>query len=217
METPVDSDEFNSPKPGLQWQWHANPLQAYGFSSSYGYMRLYGQYYPDNFSNFWDIPNLLLQKFPAPTFTASTKLTAVMMNEGDKTGLIIMGWDYAYIALVKTDTGYALEYKSCMDAEQKTEEKQLALIDLKNIKINEKYNYKTPIPDVTIFLRVRVTGDGMCTFSYSPDGNKYEQLPQTFKARQGKWIGAKMGLFIMNQTVNTSRSYVDADWFRITR
>ena len=215
MESPVESDEFNTPKFGLQWQWHANPLQAYGFTSSYGYMRLYGQYYPDNYTNFWDIPNLLLQKFPAPEFTASTKLSTVLMNKGDKIGLIIMGWDYAFIALVKTDTGYALEYKSCIDAEQKTEEQQIALIDLKNIKINKKFNHQTPIPDVEIYLRVKIADGGLCTFNYSTDGKKYEQLPQTFKARQGKWIGAKIGMFIMNQSVNTTRSFVDVDWFRV--
>lgn len=216
IETPAESDEFNTPVLGLQWEWHANPLQGYGFSSPYEYMRLYGQYYQEDYTNFWNIPNLLLQKFTAPEFIATTKLSAVLINEGDKTGLIVMGWDYAYIALIKTANGYSLEYKTCTDAEQKTEERLISETELKQIKVNEKYNYKIPIPDAEIYLRVKVTEDATCTFSYSTDGEKYTVLPETFKARQGKWIGAKTGLFIMNAGEKTQRSWVDADWFRIT-
>lgn len=215
--TPQESDEFNESKLGLQWSWHANPLQAYGFPTSYGYLRLYGQYYPSDYINFWNIPNLLLQKLPAPEFTATTKLSAVLLNTGDKTGFIMMGWDYAYVSLIKTEKGYALGYSTCMDAEQKTPEKSLFLIDLPKIKVNEKYNFQTPIPDAEIYLSVKVANGGICTFSYSLDGKKFESLPHTFKARQGKWIGAKMGLFILNAKEKTERSWVDADWFRIKK
>lgn len=217
VETPVESDEFNSSKLGLQWSWHANPQQAWVFPSSNGYLRMYGQYYPEDFVNFWDIPNLLLQKLPAPVFTATTKLSAVLLNEGDKTGLIMMGWDYACISLIKTNTGYAIEYAICKDAEQKTIEQTVSVTELKKIKVNEKYNYRTPIPDAEIWLQVKVADGGICTFAYSVDGKNFHSLPKTFKARQGKWIGAKTGLFIMNRDGGTSRSWVDVDWFRIEK
>lgn len=121
---PQESDEFNSNKLGLQWQWHANPDQAWCFPSTNGYLRLYGQYYPENYSNIWDIANLLLQKIPAPEFTATVRISTVLRNEGDKTGLIMMGMDYSYIALVKKGDGYLLEQISCTNAEQKSQEKQ---------------------------------------------------------------------------------------------
>ncbi len=215
VETPVDSDEFNTPSLGLQWQWHANPKQAWAFPSSGGFLRMYGQNYPEHFANFWDIPNLLLQKFPAPEFSVTTKLSAVLMNEGDKTGLIVMGWDYAYISLVKTDSGYAIKYVTCIDAEQKTLENTVSMIDLREIKVNEKYNYKTPIPDVEVYLQVNVASEGVCSFAYSIDGVNFHVLTESFKARQGKWIGAKTGLFIMNENEGESRSWVDIDWFRV--
>ena len=217
IETPVESDEFNAPELGLQWEWHANPKQAWGFPSANGYLRLYGQPYPADFTNFWDIPNLLMQKFTAPEFTATTKLSAVLQNEGDKTGLIVMGWDYAYIALVKTSGGYALEYVQCKDAEQKTAENFLSVVELKDLKVNLKYNYKTPIPDAGIYLRVNVESGGKCTFSYSTDGKKYIPFRETFTARQGKWIGTKTGLFVLNKEERTQYSWVDADWFRIEK
>jgi hypothetical protein len=39
---PQTSDEFNGTRPGLQWQWHANPRQEWMFhSGNLGFMRLY--------------------------------------------------------------------------------------------------------------------------------------------------------------------------------
>lgn len=216
-ETPIESDEFDSAKLGLQWSWHANPQQTWAFPSPNGYLRMYGQYYPEDFVNLWNIPNLLLQKLSAPEFTATTKLSTVLLNEGDRAGLIMMGWDYAHISLVKAKDGYAIEYATCNDAEQRTAERTLLVRELKKIKINEKYNYQTPIPDAEIWLQVKVTDGAVCSFAYSLDGRSFQSFPETFKARQGKWIGAKTGLFIMNRDEGTSRSWVDVDWFRIEK
>ena len=74
--TPVDSDEFDGNALGLQWQWQANPQPNWAFpAGGLGFLRLFIVPAPDGFKNFWDLPNLLLQKFPAPEFTAGTKLT----------------------------------------------------------------------------------------------------------------------------------------------
>lgn len=217
IETPQDSDEFNRPKLGLQWSWHANLQQTWGYASNEGYYRMYGQHYPNDFTNFWDIPNLLMQKLPAPEFTATMKSTVVLQNEGDKAGLIIMGWDYSYIALVKTDEGYELEQIECKDAEQKTAEKEISRIPLKGLKTETKYNYQTKLENIEFYFRVKMKNGGLCTFYYSKDGNKYQQIGKVFQARQGKWIGAKTGMFILNKTEKTDRSWIDIDWFRIEK
>ena len=217
IETPQDSDEFNRPKLGLQWSWHANLQQTWGYASNEGYYRMYGQHYPNDFTNFWDIPNLLMQKLPAPEFTATMKSTVVLQNEGDKAGLIIMGWDYSYIALVKTDEGYELEQIECKDAEQKTAEKEISRIPLKGLKTETKYNYQTKLENIEFYFRVKMKNGGLCTFYYSKDGKKYQQIGKVFQARQGKWIGAKTGMFILNKTEKTDRSWIDIDWFRIEK
>lgn len=215
--TPQESDEFNSAKLSLQWSWHANPQQVWGFASNLGYYRMYGQYYPDNYVNFWDIPNLLMQKVPAPEFTTTMKVTAVLQNEGDKAGLIMMGWDYSYIALVKTTDGYELEQVVCKDAEQRSTEQTIAKALLKNLNNIIKYNYLTKLENIELYYRVTITNGGQCVFSYSTDGKKYQLIGDTFKARQGKWIGAKMGMFVLNKTSNSQRSWIDVDWFRVTK
>lgn len=217
IETPQESDEFNANKLGLQWSWHANPLQAYGFPSNNGYYRMYGQYYPEGYTNCWDIPNLLMQKLPAPEFTATAKLTGVFLNQGDKMGLIMMGWDYSYIAVKRTATGYAIEQATCKDAEQKTPEQKVTEIPLSNLKIDKRMNAATPIDNVHFYLRIQVKDGGICTFSYSTDGKKYQPIGEPFTARQGKWIGAKTGMFAMNKENKTQRSWLDVDWFRIEK
>jgi hypothetical protein len=78
-------------------------------------------------------------------------------------------------------------------------------------------NYQTPIDEVLFYFRLTVEEGAMCTFSYSVDGREFYPFGEPFQARQGKWIGAKMGLFILNKTAGTSRSWVDIDWFRVEK
>ena len=68
-EDPWD-DEFNTRHLGLQWQWHANKKDTYGFTTDLGFIRLYAGSLSKEFVNFWEVPNLLMQKFPAEEFTA---------------------------------------------------------------------------------------------------------------------------------------------------
>ena len=66
-------------------------------------------------------------------------------------------------------------------------------------------------PDV-----IRVGDDFYMTASssYSLDGKEYADLSGSFAARQGKWIGAKVGLFSA-QPAGLSRGWTDVDWFHI--
>lgn len=217
IQSAEENDEFDAAKLSLQWSWHANPKQTWGYASTLGYYRLYGQYYPEEYANFWNIPNLLMQKIPAPQFTATMKLEAVLQNESDKAGIIIMGWDYAYIAIKKDVNGYSLQQVICNGAEHKTKEEIIAEIPLKNLNIEKRMNYKTPTDNVLLYLRIKMEKGGLCFFSYSIDGKKYFTLEKTFQAKQGKWIGAKTGMFIMNDKYNTERSWIDVDWFRIEK
>ena len=47
---------------------------------------------------------MLLQKFPAETFTATTKVTMVSKEDGQEGGLIVMGWDYAALTVRREHT-----------------------------------------------------------------------------------------------------------------
>ena len=125
-----------------------------------------------------------------------------------------MGWDYAYLALERNGDYFDLVYASGKDAEQKNPEVTERLV--KNIKGKYMEGGKFPSLNLDIWLRVKVSKDAVCRYSYSLDGKKYKEIPGEFKARQGKWIGAKLGLFILNPTLRGDNGWLDIDWFRVT-
>ena len=210
--TPAESDEFNSTELGLQWQWHANYQDTFGFTTNMGYMRIYSHILSPEFVNFWEVPNLLLQKFPAEEFTATTKLKVSAKDDGQMSGLIVMGWDYAFLGVEKSGEGFILKYVQCKDAEQKTPEKTSVVGMLDKCRTFEAGLY--PNYEIDIYLRVKVEAGGKCSFYYSTDGKRFHNVGDTFIARQGKWIGAKVGLFSV-APYGKGRGWVDADWVRI--
>jgi beta-xylosidase len=209
VQTPADSDEFNSNQLGLQWQWQANPGTNWMLpSSSSGFIRLFSVPRPENFQNLWDVPNLLLQKFPAPEFTATTKLTFTPHTDGEKTGLIVMGLDYAYVSVTKKSDGFHVSQTICKDADRHSSEKENNDMLLATREVSATA--------VTIYLRVTVATEAGCRFSYSLDGKDFSPIGNPFTARQGKWIGAKLGIFSLGTSAQTREmGYADFDWFRI--
>jgi hypothetical protein len=57
--------------------------------------------------------------------------------------------------------------------------------------------------------------DAMCRFGYSTDGKNYRDIGEAFAARQGKWIGAKVGVFALGTTPVREYGFADFDWFRV--
>ena len=88
------------------------------------------------------------------------------------------------------------------------------------------------VSDGNVYLRVKFSCDGrkiaksegghdlvvMCDFSYSLDGKKYKKLGKSFQAREGKWIGTKVGMFCTRPAIKANDGgWTDVDWFRITK
>jgi beta-xylosidase len=201
VEVPQTSDEFDSAKLGLQWQWHANPKDGWmSLKSRSGWMRFFAVPNPKDSKNLWTVPNLILQKFPAPEFTVTAKLDFNNLAAGETTGLLIMGQSYSYLALEKTSTGCYLVKKTCINAMGGGEEVE-----------EKKVDYR----DNSIILSVKVNKDAVCNFSYSSDGKEFIPIGKAFTAKEGRWIGAKVGLFCLANQKRESTGYADYDWFRI--
>ena len=198
--TPPDSDEFDAPGLGLQWQWHANPEPNWAFPAGpLGYLRLINVPLPEGHRNLWDVPSLLLQKFPAPEFTATTKLTFTPRTDDEKTGLLVMGSDYAYLSVKKRPEGLFVSQVICKDADRQGAERETAGVPLKGN---------------NVYLRVKVSGNAVCNFSYSTDGKSFAPVGEPFTAKPGRWIGAKVGLFASRVGRTREYGYADFDWFR---
>lgn len=214
IETPVESDEFDTRKLGLQWEWHANYQDVFGFTTNMGYARIYGHELSPHFKNFWEVPNLLMQKFPAEEFTATAKLKVSAKADGQLSGLIIMGWDYSWIGVEKQGEKFLLKQAVCKDAEQDNLEQVSTLAVLEPSRKFEAGLF--PNYEREIYIRVHVDKGAYCRFSYSLDGKKFTEAGTLFKARQGKWIGAKVGMFSVTPH-GKERGWLDVDWFRVEK
>lgn len=200
--TPPDSDEFNTPTLGLQWQWHANKQVYWGFPSAMGYFTMYCRPMPKEATNLFDVGNLLLQKFPAEEFTATAKMTFNARFDGEQTGLLIMGLDYSYLKVKQSAGALQVSQVVCKNADKKGLETESDVVKLKSN---------------TFYLQVKVSPGGMCNFLYSEDGKKFKSIGTAFKAREGKWIGSKIGFVALRDGVINDAGNVLIDWFRINK
>jgi len=200
-EEPQTSDEFNGRELGLQWQWQANPSANWvSLSASRGALRLFSIPRPPSSSNLWSVPNLLLQKFPAPEFTATTLLDARGMKSGSKAGLVIMGLDYAYLAITRVGAEWRVVKVVAKNADRGTPEVTEA---------------SEALASGRVYLRASVQPEARCQFSFSRDGKEFTTVGGFFAARPGVWIGAKVGLFSIAAPGSRRAGAVDVDWFRM--
>ena len=226
---PQESDEFNSNTLGKQWQWAGNPRDNWFYANaSKGVLRLYSYPVCEDFKSLWDVPNILTCKTTAPNFTATTKLTFTPDKRytGERTGLVVLGLDYAALVIENTAEGLVLSQVQCNKADKGGTETV-------NQSVKLKWERGRPRPQntSTVSLRVTFSSDGTkisksegghdllvkCRFFYSIDGKSFKPLGKEFQAREGKWIGARMGLFCTRPHITTNDGgAADFDWFRIT-
>lgn len=199
---PATSDEFTTPTLGLQWQWQGNPQPDWhSLSASPGSLRL--NCIPSAGTH-WRSAHLLMQKFPAPAFTATVSLAFSPAQTGDTAGLIVFGYDYAWLGLRKGPDGVKLALTLCPDARDGASEKEIASI---------------PVPASStrsIQLRVHVESGALCHFSYSVDGTNFSPIGEGFRSVSSKWVGAKTGLFASTSTGTLPAGHAEFTRFRIT-
>jgi beta-xylosidase len=201
LAAPLTSDEFDSPALGRQWQWQANPRpDFFSLTAAPGSLRLACVAAPSP-ANLYDAPNLLLQKFPAPAFTATAALDFSAAREGDEAGLIVFGYSYAWIGLRKSAAGLRLVQLTHVDAHKTGTARETAADAAAGAKI---------------LLRVSVAADGKCRFAASPDGQSFTPLGGEFQSTVSRWVGAKVGLFAAHAAGAASSGHADFDFFRLT-
>jgi beta-xylosidase len=208
---PQESDEFNSPMMGLQWQWHANYKDVYGMPTSLGVFRIY-----NNKSNqtIWHTPNLLLQKTPADNFTATAKLRLTAKNENQMGGIIMMGLDYSALVVKRVGNKFQLQQITCKNADKDTAE-EVKVIATLDATAKDKIDYQPAIHE-DIYMRMKVN-KGKCQFSWSTGGNKFHEAGDVFAMKEGKWIGAKIGFVSKEPEGKNNHGWIDVDWFRVTK
>jgi beta-xylosidase len=191
IAVPATSDEFSSSQLGLQWQWYANHrLDWFSLAARDGWLRLPAQ---DAAKELDQTPHLLLQKFPAREFVVETLLEFAPQAIGDEAGLVIAGRNSAALVLHKTESGLSVGFRTNLGIEM-----------------------LAPWRSRNILLRVKVTAEGRCSFSFGTELGRPELSGCDFQAEAGIWIGAKIGIYCSRATPD-STACADFDYFRFTR
>lgn len=199
------TDDFNKSKLGLQWQWQANIKQnLISLNERKGYLRFYSAL--NNDINLYYEPNLLLQKFPAENFSSITKINLSGLEKDSRCGLIIFGKDYFTLNIEKTKDNYKIIETECLNADKNEKEKIIEEKNFNNriiyLKVDIKLSEKENIP----------IAQG--SFSYSIDGKTYKIIGKSFIAKEGVWVGSKIGIFHVSK-YQFRKSYVDFDFFKV--
>jgi beta-xylosidase len=205
LAAPATTDEFDRPQLGLQWQWQANPRPEWSsLVAKPGSLRLFAW----SSATLYSAPNLLLQKFPAPEFTVTTRLDGRGLDQssvGANAGLAVFGYDYAWIGLTRTAAGLRVEHVINHQADKQGTESVVA---------------NGPVlTSSAVVLRVVVDAAAQCQFAFSEDGVTFTELGGKFHASVGRWVGAKVGLFARSAPILGAPEFghADFDWFRVTR
>lgn len=203
LGAPPTSDEFAGATLGLQWQWQANPAADWlSLTARPGHLRLFSQPEPAP-GALYDAPFLLLQKFPAPTFSATAQLEFAPSAHGETAGLIVFGHDYAWIGLRATATGSEFVWRVTRDAPSRAEVHEVVAA--------------APVPAGPVWLRVTIGAEARCRFASSLDGVAYTPLGDEFPASVGRWVGAKVGLFAASPPLAAAaRGHADFSSFHVT-
>lgn len=242
---PSENDEFSSPSLGLQWQWAAVPSPYWYFpDAADGCLRLYSVQQSDSWRNLWNTPNLLMQKFPAKDFTVTAKISFVpnpqLNQKGENCGLVVMGYNYATLRLTDTAEGMLLQLVECTDAQNGSPENVICTVPVPTEALSVPYSDQymsvtvppvAPLPyrSATMYLRAEVSpvprpgnvDAAQCTFSYSTDGSRWTRIVRNgedyvLNVRQGRWTGARIGLYCNRFSPKNDSGWMAADWFRIT-
>lgn len=200
---PPTSDDFSSDQLGLQWQWFANPKDYfYSLKDREGFLRLFTiqNEHNNTVQKLWNTSNLLLQKFVRPGFEVETYMEFNPEHHSDSAGIVVIGGNYASLAITQDQDQYKLVYIESYRLDDKVEEKKVEICELDTNKV---------------YLKVHVSEDGQCRFGYSESKNNYLFLDLQFKSKKSQWIGAKVGIFAMNGHNKESKGWADFKYFNM--
>ncbi|MDR0865268.1 MAG: glycoside hydrolase 43 family protein, partial [Candidatus Symbiothrix sp.] len=200
IQIPQTTDEFDTGKLGLQWQWNAieNPAW-YSLSAKPGFMRLFAETCPTEKGNLYFAGNLLLQKLSAPAFTATTRIEAHFTDVGERAGAIVMGNAYTYIALIKGEEGNRIAVVTGRNDRMPVAPEEVAT---------------SLVNTDTVWLKIHIYDDLQCSFSYSTNGANFIPLGDRYPVTPGTWIGGRVGIFSSSPNIVPGKGYADFDYFR---
>ncbi|MCR5215626.1 MAG: glycoside hydrolase 43 family protein [Lachnospiraceae bacterium] len=215
IEAPDASDEFDGVTLGLQWQWNANDCKEWYTMDPEGSSVILHCVPAKPEESISDAPNLLLQKWVLPEFTAETKMTLDQLQPNDFVGMVSMGMTYGAVGVRKSAKGLELvkvlgsqHFSNEKSHPEDTDEVVATLPNLSEIYFRN--TVKSLEPKEEFVPREEIS------FSVSTDGEHYTDL-LSFESQAGRWVGVKNGVFAIHEQGDTQdpAGNTAVDYFRI--
>lgn len=218
---PAESDEFDSPRLGPQWQWQADYDDSFGQTTGMGFYRLFTFNLPrlGSVANLWLVPNMLLQKTPADEFTATARISDFCSrNNGQYMGLICMSAQYSSVGLMRTDSGFELQVRHNPRARNLRAADSVTVVATlaPTAKGTPRKGRPAEMHIGDVYLRMTVRARRV-SYAYSTDGRHWHRAGSEYAMGKGRWIGSKIGFFAADPNGSGRKGFVDIDWFRVGR
>jgi beta-xylosidase len=201
------SDEFNSDKLQLAWQWNHNPDNAnWSLGERPGYLRLKtGR----TSKTIYHARNTLTQRTFEPACEGTVALEPANMKDGDKAGIVLLQSVSGFVG-IEQESGkkYIVMYTGDNENDRgmnATETRQ-AKVEFTGSRIYLK---------VSCLFRTDISTAERAVFSYSLDGMNWQKIGSDLNMRwtMAHFTGARFGLF--NYATKTAGGYVDFDYFHL--
>lgn len=180
---PIRSDDFSAAVLHPRWHWQANPQE--GWCRLAGDHRLHLAFVPSPRGDLRDHGAVLGQQIPGKPSTWEVELTLPAFGvdqelgpDAERAGLIVLGLNYAWAGLERSASGVRLVART-MD-EEDADEVEAAAVEL------------TADPRQEAQVRLRLDVDAAGRIRLEGDGRP---LLTQWRAMEGRWIGAEIGLF----------------------
>jgi beta-xylosidase len=180
-----DSDEFSSPRLGLQWSWNHNPVDsAWSLTQRPGWLRL--RALPAE--HLVTARNTLTQVLQGPTSRITARFDVSNLGQGQRAGLALFSAGPSWIGVTRVSVMFEVAGRGVV--------------------------FEPLAGHRIVDLRAEVSADQMVHYSYSFDGHDFVSVGQKIPlAKFSWWKGSRPALF--TYTLGTGQGWVDVDWVHV--
>lgn len=203
----ISSDEFDSSKMNINWQWNHNPVDnAWSLAERPGYLRLKTSRVVDNL---YAAPNTLTQRMGGPKCSGTVLIDIKNMKDGDVAGFSAFNGHSGTLS-IKNKNGVKFLVMNTSVVNLRDEDKAIV-----GVEIAEKEVVK--LDKDLIYLRIDAdlsNHQDMATFYYSLDNKEWKPIGEPFKMLFDYtkfFMGSKFAIF--NYATKSIGGYIDVDNF----
>lgn len=202
-------DEFETDSLNLMWQWMGNASENfYSLSERSGHLRLYalnpsGKEKPV----LWECANVLTQKLVCPYFKAVSYMEFTGLSENQQAGMVMMGGQYAYLAVRVKDSRKTLVFGRAYDGKEGVYEEIRQLTELSEGTAGVWF---------TFYMKETESGPRF-SLTYALEKGKEIPVETDFMPSDHTWVGSKIGLFATDLGSDAQKGYADFGFIHVIK